>query len=80
LILEKYCYKIQVMMSKVATTPRTSSEDHPLVRRIASLKRERDQLEEEVQQLRAAIRIWAEVCRHTVQTGAVANVFDTEMR
>jgi hypothetical protein len=79
LILEKYCYKILNMMSKVATTPRTYSENHPLVRRIACLRRERDQLEEEVQQLRAAIRIWTEVGRHTMQTAAV-NVFDAEMR
>ena len=68
------------MLSKVATTPRTSSEDHPLVRRIAQLKRERDQLEEEVQQLRAAIRIWTEVWRHTMQTGEPATMFDGEIR
>jgi hypothetical protein len=38
----------------------------PLARQICDLRRERAQLEEEVLQLRAAVNIWAEVCRQTV--------------
>ncbi|HEY1338569.1 MAG TPA: hypothetical protein VGF59_13725 [Bryobacteraceae bacterium] len=39
-----------------------------LPRRISELKRERARLEEEILQLRAAVKIWTEVCEQIAHT------------
>lgn len=60
---------------------RTNSQERPLTRKIGRLKRERAQLEEEVLQLRAAVNIWSEVCRHTMASvGTNPNQFGGEVR
>ena len=51
---------------------KTTRQFQPLTRRIVDLKRERAKLEEEVLQLRAAVRIWAEVCQQTRAAAKIA--------
>jgi hypothetical protein len=66
-------------MSKTSTTTGTSSTEYgPLPRRIGDLKRERGELEEEIFQLRAAIRIWTEVWRQTMSPANRSEAFNSE--
>jgi len=53
----------------------------PLSRRISDLKRARAELEEEILQLKAALRIWAEI-HHRRATSATAGseALNAEMR
>ncbi len=52
-------------MPRKSKSTDSSKRKGSLARRIGALRRERDQLEEEVIQLRAAASIWEEVCRQT---------------
>ena len=45
-----------------------------------ALKRERAKLEEEIRQLKAAVNVWTEICRRTMQTAADSGAFSGEMR
>ena len=67
-------------MAKTLTTTRTSTPNDPIARRIRDLRRERAELEEEVLQLRAAVRVWTEVCRQTMSTVEASEAFREEMR
>ena len=67
------------MMAK-NTKPSRTSTTGPLTRRIGDLKRERAELEEEVLQLRAAVRIWTAVSRGTMSTATGSKAGDAEMR
>jgi predicted nucleic acid-binding Zn-ribbon protein len=66
--------------SKDSKAIRTSTQYDPVSRRIGNLKRERAELEEEVLQLRAAVQIWAAVCRQTMSRAADSEAFSPEMR
>jgi hypothetical protein len=67
-------------MAKTLTTTRTSTPNDPIARRIRDLRRERAELEEEVLQLRAAVRVWTEVCRQTMSTVETSEAFREELR
>lgn len=67
------------MMAKNSKSTRTSSTHYDLLpRRIGDLKRERAELEEEVLQLRAAVKIWTAV-RHQTMATAGLEALDREM-
>ena len=69
------------MMSKTPRTTRTIPQfQAPLVQRIGDLKRERDELQEEVLQLKAAVQIWKAVCRQTMTTASVSEDLPAEMQ
>ena len=69
------------MMSKTPRTTRTIARfPEPLVRRIGDLKRERDELQEEVLQLRAAVQIWKAVCRQTITAASASEDLPAEMQ
>ncbi len=57
------------MMTRKSKSTGRSRNALPLVRKIGALRRERAELEEEVVQLKAAVNIWAEVCRQTAAGG-----------
>ena len=77
--VEEYWGRILLMK---ATTISTSSQRGPLSRRIGLLKRECARLEEEVLQLKAAVHIWTEACRHTMDPvgGTLPKSLDAEIR
>ena len=62
------------MMPKNSRLPRTSHHSESLWRRVADLKRERAELEEEVLQLRAAAQVWTEICRRIMYRAGVESV------
>jgi hypothetical protein len=69
------------MISRNPKTPRTFTANYdPLARRIGELKRERDELEEEVLQLRAAVQIWTAVRSQIMATAEGREALDTEMQ
>jgi hypothetical protein len=68
------------MVSRNSKTTRTFATHYdPLTQRIGELKRERAELEEEILQLRAAVRIWSAVRRQMMAT-AGPDALDTEMQ
>ena len=67
------------MMPENSRLTRTSHRSESLWRRVADLKRERAELEEEVLQLRAAAQVWTEICRRVMYTAGVESIHG-EMR
>jgi len=65
------------MKAKNTRTPRTFAGE-PLPRRLSDLRREREVLEEEVLQLRAAVQIWKDVSRLTLASNASRDSSNSE--
>jgi hypothetical protein len=67
-------------MAKNSKPTRTSAAYHPpLSRQVDALKRARVELEEEIVQLRLALRIWTEVHRQTTSGAAGSEALNAEM-
>jgi hypothetical protein len=69
-----------ISMARTSKPERTSTHSDPTLRRIGKLKRQRAELEEEVLQLRAAVKIWTAVCHNAMSRAEGAESFSAEMQ
>jgi methylmalonyl-CoA mutase N-terminal domain/subunit len=67
-------------MARTSKPESTSTNSDRTLRRIGKLKRERAELEEEVLQLRAAVKIWTAVCDQAMSRGEDPESCSAEMQ
>jgi hypothetical protein len=67
-------------MARTSKPERTSTHSDRTSRRIGKLKRQRAELEEEVLQLRAAVKIWTAVCHNAMSRTEGPESFSAEMQ
>jgi hypothetical protein len=69
-----------ISMARTSKPEKTSTHSDRTLRRIGKLKRERAELEEEVLQLRAAVKIWTAVCDQAMSRGEDPESCSAEMQ
>jgi hypothetical protein len=67
-------------MARTSKPERASTHGDRTSRRIGKLKRQRAELEEEVLQLRAAVKIWTAVCHNAMSRAEGSESFSAEMQ